>query len=337
MPQDPEDFDDSPIAGAPLRGLSTRRTVLSAFGASAVLAPAALAESGLHADPTAPLRQGDSVDLDKLIKQLRKQDAPAVAAAIVAALATVGVPVFASEGDAEPITAVAGTELPLAVSLTQVRAMATELVAGTGLFGTDLDDLTGAPAEGMASTSLLLAAWTRSIDSTGAILARGIMGKRNWKRYEQLRYPNLVQLLFAADIVRDSVEAGNATLSRRNLLASVGPIMPLRRPRFEATVCGTMSGFVDSMLNAVVNALKFTVGEGEQGTVSGFFKDLWNGVVDLATTAAKKVLDSLTAPVVNVIKSIAVALSIGISVLTYLKPWEIVISFDQEPTRFGLG
>lgn len=303
---------------------------------SLIAAPAALASpAGSRVAPFGHWQDADT-DLTAIIKGLRRSDPQKVADAILAAFTLVGVPVYASEGDAEPISPVRGTQLPIAVSLTQVRAMATELAADGGLLGSELDELIGEPEEGMAETSLLLAAWVRSMDTVAAQLASGVMGKQNWKRYAELPYPLFVQTLFNADVCQASMEeADAAVISRRNLLASVGPIDHRPASAF-VTVCGTMAGFVESTLNAVVNALKFTVGEGDKGTVSGFFKDLWNGVVDLATSVAKKVLDTITAPVVNIIKSISVALATATAVLTYLKPWQIFVSTDPDPARLGI-
>jgi hypothetical protein len=124
---------------------------------------------------------------------------PATPTAVSAADLTT---VFAAEGIATlssmsatlPVEAVHGPVI-MRFTTDQVRAMAGEASAGSGLRGGALDAAHPVPA-GTPPLSYLLAAWVATGRSAGAAEIRWLMGTQDWSAAPRLTFPLVALPLF---------------------------------------------------------------------------------------------------------------------------------------------
>jgi hypothetical protein len=286
-----------------------------------------------HNGASAFLQDDGPAEVARRLRKRRISDD--MIAAAVQALAMVGVGTYEAPTATEPIVPVAGTPSPLRFLDWQVVQMTHELATRNGLFGSEIDELV--PAQENAPTpSLILAAYARDAQTTGGDLVRGLLRTRNFKRYHEIQFPGLVQAIFVGELTQVAAAANESvSVNRRALFFTAaghrhsGPTV-----HHADGVCSAISGWVDSILNAVADALKVDTSE---GGVLGFLGDIWNGVVDLGKALIKGLTETLTAPIVDLIKSIATVIAVISQVISLIKPWNVEIESDPAESRFGVG
>ena len=309
----------------------TRRALLAAAGAAAVAGPLAgswLAPSDAESAPP----RTTAGDPAAIAKRLRRPFSDDAVAAAIAALALVGVGVYASPAETDPLLPISGVPSPLRLLEWQVTQMAHETATGNGLTGSELDDLIP-PPKGSPPPALLLAAYASEAATPGGKLVRALLGKRKWSSYGKIVFPGLAQAIFVGELAQAAAATSASTGPRATMLRSAA-VQPRFAPAAQpAGVCSAVGSWVDGVLNSIANALKVNAG----GGVLGFLGSIWNTVVDLGKAAIKGLIEQLTAPVVAVVKSIATAVAVASQVISLIKPWNVIVTPDPAATKFGVG
>jgi len=103
--------------------------------------------------------------------------------------------------------------------------------------------------------------------------------------------------------------------------------------------CSTTSTFVQNQLDSVFTALQLNAptGTGPVAQVGGFFVGIWNGAIALAQSAIAGLIQAITAPVVNVIKSAAGAAVVISDVVSYLTSWAVQVTAQPSTVEAGHG
>lgn len=241
-----------------------------------------------------------------------------------------GIATYPEAGAAEPVTEV---ETPGATALTQwqVTNMAHQMNSGRGYAGRDLDDLTlaGVPI------SVVLAAYASAGTTPGAELARELMGDQDWATLAlDLVYPDAVVSLFVNDLATDEV-AGDARVSpavaRTDQPLTVTPA--LAAAPLAGGICTDLQNLLSGTLDTIVENLQIKA----DGGVGGVLATIWNTVIKIAASAAKLVLEALTAPVMKAIRTAASVLAVLSSASALLDPWTVTTKPDPEAVHFAVG
>ncbi|MFN8019109.1 MAG: hypothetical protein U0P45_13440 [Acidimicrobiales bacterium] len=208
----------------------------------------------------------------------------------------------------------------------------------TGTTGAQLDALVDGDMGG-APFSLVVAAYVKAGDTPGAKLARRVMGEQPWAQSSALVFPDVVLGLFANDVAKEGTgpKGARQAPARGTALVGVAALAPAARPLAladEATgVCSTLSGWVDSVIQTMVDALKVDT---SGGGITGILGEIWNTVVDLAVEAGKQVVATLTAPIVAVVKTgLAIAGTLSM-VAALLRPWSVTGEQQPSPVDYGI-
>jgi hypothetical protein len=244
-------------------------------------------------------------------------------------LARSGIGTYASPADAEPIVPVQEPASPMVLLRGQVRAMALEAWAGSGLAGEDLDPLV--PGEpGLVPASYILAGYVAAVDTEGAQAARALMGEQEWAQAPSLVYPQLVLTLFASDLARDrmtEVQAHGPRVARAAALALTRDVRTA-----QAGICTAASNFISGALAAVFNALR--LGESGGGSI---FRTIWNFVVTIAETVVTGIVRAFSEEVLHRIGQVAGLVGAVASVVSFVRPWTVDMSSVPSMTRKGIG
>lgn len=255
--------------------------------------------------------------------------------ALVAALASSGIGVYAHAASAQLLTPIPGVASPMRLLSWQAHNLALEISAGNGRAGAALDGLVpDQSTAGVPPPSYLLAGYVVAATTPGGALARALMAGQDLYQPEHLRFPALIPLLFAADLARDAAQQ-RAGLT----LLSAHPRASAPTLKEAAGICSSIQQFVDGTINAVFGALETEAAKVvDQG--GNVLRDVWDwlqGAVDKLKSIAKWVAQQLTAPVVRIIRSIAGVLAIAGQVVSALQPWTVRMEPNPSATRFGIG
>jgi hypothetical protein len=221
----------------------------------------------------------------------------------------------------------------------QVRAMALQVADHGGMLGSALDSATTTP-QGDVPVSYLLAAWVSTGTSSGAVAVRAAMGSQKWTDAPSVVFPAIALPLFVSDVVA-ATPAGpqSSTQSSVYRKASSGSDIESIALRANVTTapCTLVSGFIQSVISTVFNALTLTApsGSGVGATIGGFFVGIWNAAVALAQQAVQGLIKTVTGPVVAAIQSVAGAVAVISEVASYLSPWAVKVTPD--PTSIAAG
>lgn len=316
--------DTLPAPGNPI--VSSRRAVMRGGAALALgLAAGETVWWGAGGDVSAV--EVDPDRLDELVHTVRGREfSEAHVDALIELFALAGIPVYGAPSDIIAYLPVEGTRSPLELLRWQVRQMAMELSARTGQLGSDLDGLIE-PQEGAPPPSFLLAGYVAAAETTGGEIARRLMGKKNWRKAPEHRYPAAVLALCSSDLAVDSAAAAGISPASGHLLASMAA------PAAAIEACSMVAAYTEQVVNALFTALKVDTPASGVGKV---LASIWNFLVDLAQTGVEFVLDVLTDAVLGTIKAIAGMIGVGSLVLSSLKAWSVSLQPDPAETRFGI-
>ena len=262
-------------------------------------------------------------------------------------LATAGVVILPDE------TAVVATgiEDSLVVIDHEMQRAQAEIAAGGGLLGSDIDMAASLP-DGVPPASYFVAAWITQAASPAARSAAGWMGEQDWSAAPTIHFPMAVLDLFVADLATSSWAEADA----------VRPTPPTTVAGFRGAFgdapdaggvvddpCGTVSSFVATTLEAVFGSLRLSpefLGTSDAAkSVSGVIAGLWNGAVQLAKGAVSGLIDTLTAPIVTLIRLGLGALAAFQTVVSYFRKYSLDVkpepgsgyryAIDDEPDITG--
>src|SRR6478672_4616166 len=328
--RDGDHLDELPSC-VPTSRVQSRRSFIVA-GASLLALPAVA-----HASPsrTSSVERGNSQqDLKPLLKRLRKRTvSDDMILAVAEALARSGIGTYVSPVDVEPMVAIIGTPSPLKYLRWQVTTMANELAARNGSTGADLDSLID-PFESGVSPSAVVAGYARERTSSGADLVRGLLGKRNWKRRDEIRTPMLVRAIIAGELLAaygQSQSLGGGSLAYRGS----GPDSNLGTSfDFQSTsLCQQISLFVTTLLAGVATTLQFG---SDAALQSDFFHALWAGMISVGVAARTGLTDLTQANIAEMI-SVATTYVLETQIIGLIHPWTVRVTSDPTRTRFGVG
>ncbi len=250
----------------------------------------------------------------------------------VADLQRAGIAVVADES---AVVADAGVTL----GRIQAERMIEEVSLGGGVAGRDVDVL--APmAEGAPPTSYLVAAWVAVGEGTAAEVARAAVGERDWAAVSipDAVFPAAVLALFASDLgrlIRDTVPADAADGPAPDAAGALA-VAPASAHRAGASAdladapCSTASSFLAATIKGVFDALRLDVstGSGFFDAVIGVFTSVWNVAVEFARGVVQAVVDTLTRPVFEILKTVAAGLGAASVIISYLKGQQLVVEPD---------
>lgn len=244
---------------------------------------------------------------------------------LVASLADAGIATYADAAADAPEQPVEGTTTG---SLTRWQAenMTRQVTAGRGYVGRDLDALVGTEVP----ISIVLAAYVKAADTPGAVLARELMGERDWAHSARdIVYPDVVVTLFVHDLAAD----GAGPESGAGPAVHGGGLVVQPAASYAGGLCSDLSDFLSSSLDSIVEALKV---DASGGGVGGVLASIWNTVVDLAASAAQTVVEVLTAPVVAAIQGAVTVLAVLSAASSVVDPWDVSVTADTDPTSYGV-
>lgn len=220
----------------------------------------------------------------------------------------------------------------------QADVLAAEVAAGSGFSAEALDAL--APMPDIAPMSAVLAGWMEAGSDDAATNAAALMGDPDWEGYQDQRYPMAVVLMFTADLVRHADEPDDGS--------GAGPSR-IVHPEATGLHCGNISAIVDDLLTQITSKLQldpakvagFVGGQVDGfpgvvlGTVAGFLAGFWNHTVGFAQKALVTAVQTVTAPVVDAIRTAIGGLAVVSAVASYLKPWSMTMK--PSPSHLALG
>jgi hypothetical protein len=259
-------------------------------------------------------------------------------------LAGSGVGTFEGPDSAEPLTAVSEPVSPLVLLRDQVRAMALEANAVGGIPGDEIDALVEID-ETLAPPSYILAGYVVEAETEGAELARQLMGEQDWSEAPLLVFPQLVLVLFTADVVRERMaeaEAGNGqgapwakaprVVGRPIAMVDPsvsGPAGPIAVA--SSGPCSAVQNFINNALRRVFDALRL----GESGGIGGFFAKIWNFVVNTLEKVITALVKAVTQPVLDLIAKVAAVVGMVSVVISAVRPWTVTVRPDPPVTEKG--
>ncbi|HUH07612.1 MAG TPA: hypothetical protein VML96_07385, partial [Egibacteraceae bacterium] len=266
-------------------------------------------------------------------------------AAAIDVLARSGVATYADSDDEQPLRPVAAPASPLALLRDQVRAMALEASAGGGIPGTELDALFE-PDEELPPASYVVAGYVKEADTPGAELSRRLMGDQQLERASEVAYPQLVLVLFTADVIRErATPAGGTAAEHAGLtpapgrggrpMAMVAPVPPPPPPvadQVGSGPCSAVQNFIDTALRSVFDALRL----GESGGVGGFFAAIWNFVVSALEVVVTRLIKTVTQKVVDMIARVAAVVGTVATVVSAIRPWTVKVAGEPFTREKGI-
>jgi hypothetical protein len=236
--------------------------------------------------------------------------------------------------------------------------MARQTSAHGGITGADLN--AALPTPGAPALANIVGAWVLTAADPAAVAAARILGRPDFRHSDNVVFPLAVLTLFVADAVQHAdapAPAGSATASTSgsstpdHLRADVQPAGYAAAPITDAP-CTTISNFINNVLTTVFNALKLDpatvagyvsgkLGGGTAGLVVGalasWAASFWNGLVSTAQNAVQSVIDAITGPVLNVLRTVIGGLGTIVMIASYLKQWGASILATPATNRFAVG
>jgi hypothetical protein len=280
---------------------------------------------------------------DERVVQLRA--GPFGAATVEAAveiLAASGVATYAQAGSAAPMEPVDGPGVGLTLLRDQVRAMALEAHAGGGIEGAELDDLVDTEPD-LAPPSYILAGYVAAVDTDGARAARALMGEQDWENAPHLVFPQLVLVLFTADVVRAQM-ADAAGMDAAGPYAA-GPYAALGVPVGQAVgqpaqaaaqsgPCTQVSEFISGALRSVFDRLR--LGEASSGAAN-IFITIWNFVVSVLEDVVTGIVRAFEQRVLDAIGRVAAVVGTVATIVSAVRPWTVTVTPDPFVTTKGIA
>lgn len=263
--------------------------------------------------------------------------------AAVEVLAKSGIATYEQPDSTEPLIAASEPALPFKLLADQARAMALEANVGGGIEGAELDALIDTPAD-LAPPSYILAGYVAAADTEGAAAARTLMGvadwgPEEWRQAPFVNFPQLVLVLFTADVAREQTTNASA---RQPLIkpqaARDGLFLDVSLPVRGAAVaqvdgpCSAVSNFITSSLRSVFDALR--LGEPSSGVGSVLVK-IWNFVVSILETIVTAIVREFKQVVLDQIAKVAAIVGTLSLVISLVRPW--TVSVRSATTEKGIA
>jgi hypothetical protein len=165
------------------------------------------------------------------------------------------------------------------------------------------------------------------------------MGAQDFEHHaRELAYPDAVVALFLNDVAGPATPGtapsapSNGTASPAVFDSGTHRAAPALLPA-AGGICTQLQGFLSGTLDSIVQALQIDAQEG----VGGVLASIWNTVISIAASAAKLVVEALTAPVMKAIRAAATLLAVLSSASSLLDPWAVTTTADPDPVHFGIG
>ena len=227
----------------------------------------------------------------------------------------------------------AGAEA-FAVSQFQLRNMAVEIAgdAGGGWYGSQIDEMVPLP-KGVPPLSYFIAAWVDLAATPAAKSASALMGRHNWNTAPQIIFPTVVLTGFVGDAVRAGSQPRTQAARFERMYGRVDAVAAALFVQADSGPCGLISGFIDSIMSKVVNALQI---ETEDDGFFGFVANLWNTAVTFASKAIAAVVDVLTKPIAAALSTAISVVGILSTISSMLKPWAVRVAADPNPNRYAI-
>ncbi len=234
--------------------------------------------------------------------------------ALSAALVASGVTIVDQPGEGGPVDSMQFLTF-------QVDNMQREIDSGSGLLGTQLDDLLGS-ADGLPF-SYLLAGWINTSETPAGRMAADIMGDQPWTQAPSIIFPTGVLALFLAD----AIAAGEAARGEQNAAEALAT-------NAQSGACSTMMKWASDAFDYIVDVLTL---ETEGNWFRRWIGPAWNFAVELAADAIKTTLKALTQPIVDFLKNILFVAAVATQIFSVLHTWTLTLTPSRDATRFAVG
>jgi hypothetical protein len=323
----------------------TRRHALAAAAlTTAAAASSSLTRFGSNAQETAERPSFPGVDASPIASPVPDLD-DALLADVIVELAEAGVAVYESAADAEPLVAVADPG-PVSLLMSQVRPMVREAMLGGGVLGLDLDALvTDRPISGTEDSaefafdddlpeidgkaffppSMLVASYISTVDTPGAALVRRFRPDIAIDQAATQQIPSLGMMLFAAEVARDHAASAGLTA------VGVRALVPASA---QGGICTQIQSFVENTINSLFSALTVDLGTSPELMV---LSNIINGIILGAKIPLKAALESVTKPVLDIIRDIAGVIGMAATVVSAIRPWTLQLDPEPRATRLAIG
>ncbi|MGH2551301.1 MAG: hypothetical protein ACRDHN_18085 [Thermomicrobiales bacterium] len=336
---------DESISESPLSFRLTRRHALVAASLTmAAAASSSFTRFGSNAQETAerPVLPGDAAS--PIASPVPDLD-DALLAEVIVELAEAGIAVYNAAGDAEPLLTV-DEPGPVSLLMSQVRPMVREAMLGGGVLGLDLDALvTDRPISGTGDSeeftlsdelpeidgrtffppSMLVASYISTVDTPGAALVRRFRLDITIDHAATQQIPSLGMILFAAEVAREhATSAGMTPVGVRALVPS----------SIQGGICSQIQSFVDNTINSLFSALTIDLGTSPELMV---LSNIINGIILGAKIPLKAALESVTKPVLDIIRDVAGVLGMAATVVSAIRPWTLQLDPEPRATRLAIG
>lgn len=270
---------------------------------------------------------------DALAARLRQPAYTAdTTAAAEEALARSGVTTFASPSDAAPIVALGGSSSGLRLLDFQAHALAVDAWGGSGIQGSQLDQLLPIPASlraASAPTSAFVAGYVAAVNSPGAALARALMAGQDLSRPADLHVPLLVLVLFTADLATDggrlTANAASSGVTEAAFRTTDGPASGSTELAGLATLCSDAANFIDKTIDSLFSALKVAIPD---NTVGAVVATIWNWIVDQGAAFVKTLLHAVTDAVLATVRAIAAGIAAVAEQVASIIPYVVTVRVD---------
>jgi len=238
--------------------------------------------------------------------------------------------------DGDQLTEVTG---PVLLTRVQSDRMLADVGPESGVLGLDLDAIAPLPAD-VPPMSYFVASWVTTADTVGAATARAWMGEQDWTDAPHVRFPDAVVMLF----VQDAAVATQAELPPVEPAIDISRFLPLgpepvgesasgfrsTQRRADAGPCTTVLNFVGTAIGTIVNALHITPisGGGVVVAVGNFFVGLLNGVVALAGGLIQGLINTITGPVLALLRVGIGALAVSTIFVSLFRDLRVTVQLE---------
>jgi hypothetical protein len=276
-----------------------------------------------------------------------------------------GIATVADETTKTPQTAVTGATTTT-LTADQVANMAAQTTSHGGITAGGLDDLLPIPNGPTLST--LVAIWASYGTDPSAKAAGSLLGRHDLHHVDSIVFPLAVLQLFLADALQQpGTQAGSPTSSPASSAASpdaaeaqliAAAPAAVQAAAVQAApvpvltgICG-VTNFINDVLSYIFDLLKLDPGQvgayvnnqlggGTLGAIGGglaaFGALIENDIVNAGQAAIQGLINSITGPVLNILRLALGGLALVTMVASYLKPWHAAMSPSPTTNRFAVG
>ncbi len=272
---------------------------------------------------------------------LRGPFGPATVHRVVRDLGRVGIGVY-RPGSARPVARVRGRRSPVRLTSEQARTLAFGAWARSGATGSAISARTGRvriSRHRRVASAIMLAGWAKRARTPSARLARRLLGTVRWRRYRQVVFPSVVQLLFASDMALHlRPHARRHAHGATAVAAAGGP-------------CSAIEGFVTDQIDAFFASIGRI--ETDRATIdrlfgSGLLGDVVKGVADILSIGANAAVDAAhriviggvkvaTSAIASTIAGVASVVAAVNQIANAILPWAGRIQGAPNPVSKGVG